>query len=154
MAVADGGDAFSTYGDPVGGGLAAGITMAGRARAESLMTAAGDITRGTGVFETDPVTFVETEVTEVIYSGKCRLRIVRSVVGTNGAIPGAVAVKDELVLSIPVDALGSGDVRPNDVWTCTANPLDTSVVSTRMRISGVHHGTYMTARRFPVEEVS
>lgn len=134
--------------------LAAGVTGMGRAHAERLMTATGDITRGNGTFTTDPVTFEEVENRDTIYTGKCRLRIVRSNVGADGAIPGAVAVKDELILSIPVDAAGSGDVLPNDVWTCTANPLDTSVVGLTLRIAGVHYGTYMTARRFPLEAVN
>lgn len=132
----------------------AGVTGMGRLQAESLMTAAGTITRGNGVFTTNPTTQVVTEGTVTIYTGKCRLRIARSVARGGESIPGAVAIKDELILSIPVDAAGSGAVRPNDVWTCTANPLDTSVVGLKMRIAGVHHGTYMTARRFPVEEVS
>ncbi len=117
------------------------------------MTASGIIRRQTGV-TTDPDTYVEEPVYATIYAGKCRLRIVKSIQGGEGAIPGSVAVKDELILSIPVEAAGSGDVRPNDVWECTANPLDPSVVGLRMRIAGVHHGTFQTARRFPVEEVS
>lgn len=134
--------------------LASAITNLGRSRAVSLMTAAGDITRGNGTYATDPETLEEVENRDTIYTGKCRLRIVKSVQGTNGAIPGAVAVKDELILSIPVDATGSGDVLPNDQWTCTANPLDTSVVGLTLRITGVHYGTYMTARRFPVEAIN
>lgn len=118
------------------------------------MTATGDITRGNGTFATDPATLEEVENRDIIYSGKCRLRIVRSSIDSEGAIPGAVAIKDELILSIPVDATGSGDVLPNDQWECTANPLDTSVVGLTLRIAGVHYGTYMTARRFPVEAVN
>lgn len=134
--------------------IAAAATLMGRSHAEALMTATGTITRGNGTFSTNPTTLVETENTDTIYTGRCRLRITRSVVGGDAAIPGAVAIKDELVLSIPVEATGSGDVRPNDVWTCATNPLDTSVVGTMLRIAGVHHGTYMTARRFVVEEIS
>lgn len=118
------------------------------------MTAAGTITRGNGTFSTNPTTLVETENRDTIYTGKCRLRIAKSVQGASGSTPGAVAIKDELILSIPVEASGSGNVRPNDEWVCTANPLDTSLVGKRLRITGVHHGTYMTARRFPVEEIS
>jgi len=117
------------------------------------MTASGTIKRATGT-TTDPETLEEVPTYSTIYTGKCRLRIVKSVQGGEGSIPGAVAVKDELVLSIPVEATGSGDVLPNDVWTCTANPLDTSVVGLTLRITGVHYGTYMTARRFPVEAVN
>jgi hypothetical protein len=134
--------------------IAAAATLMGRSHAEALMTATGTISRGNGIFTTNPTTLVETEGTTTVYTGRCRLRIVRSVVSGDASIPGAVAVKDELVLSIPVEATGSGNVRPNDVWTCVTNPLDTSVVGKRLRIAGVHHGTHMTARRFPVEEIS
>lgn len=126
----------------------------GRAHAERLMTSAGTIKRQTGT-TTDPVTYVETPVYgTTVYTGVGRVRMVKAVQGTTGAIPGAVAIKDELILSIPVDASGSEDVLPNDVWTCTANPLDPSIVGVPMRITGVHAGTYMTARRFPLETVN
>lgn len=117
------------------------------------MTTTGEITRGNGTFTTDPETLEEVENRDTIYSGKCKLRKVGSDIGTTGSIPGAVLVEDALILSIPVDAEGSGDVLPNDVWECTANPTDTSLVGARLRVASVHHGTYLTARRFAVEEV-
>lgn len=132
--------------------IAAGVTNLGRLQAEALMTATGTIERVTGTIE-DPDTYETVNTTDVIYDGKCRLRITKSVQGAPGSIPGAVAIKDELILSIPVDAPGSGDVRPNDLWMCATNPTDPSIVGLVLRITGVHHGTYMTARRFPVEEV-
>jgi len=126
----------------------------GRRQAETLMTATAVIERPTGEVLEDDETLETYPVMETIYSGKARLRMVTAAAPSEAAIPGAVAVKDELILSIPVDAEGSGDVRPNDIVTVTDNPMDPSVAVVQMRIAGVHHGTYMTARRFPLVEVS
>ena len=133
--------------------VAAGVTSMGRLHAETLMTSVGTIKRQTGT-TTDPVTLVEVPVYgTTVYSGKCRIKFPKGDPSTV-AIPGTVATVQTPEVHIPVEAAGSGDVKVNDVFECTVNPLDTSLVGVRFRIAGLHMGTYMTARRFPVEQVN
>lgn len=126
----------------------------GRVQAERLMLTEGIIRRATGAMTTDPVTLEEVPVMATIYAGKCKTRMPGATSPGTSQIPGQSIVKDESILSLPIGAPGSGDVRTNDVWECTANPLDPSLVGVKLRIAGVHHQTFATAHRFPVEEVS
>nr|WP_281369861.1 DUF6093 family protein [Leifsonia psychrotolerans] len=123
----------------------------GRAHAERLMTSTCTITRDTGETVMDPDTLQGVPVTITVYSGPCKLTIPNTSTVT-AQIPGMVIAKDDLILSLPVST--SGGVLTDDVATITANELDLSLIGSRLRVKGVHHQTYATARRFPVEEAS
>ena len=123
-----------------------------RAEANSMMVSTGVVRRGTGVFTEDPVTHVESETFDTIYTGICRFKAANSQAGESD-IPGAVVVDQGATLSLPIGAPGAGDVRLNDVWECVTNPFDPSKVGKRARITGGHSQTFATAHRYPVEEV-
>jgi len=132
--------------------------LAGRRRAENEMRSGGTrgiIRRATGATVTDPVTLEESNVMVVIVPDSiCKARMPAATDPGVAHLPGYSVVRDESIVSFPVDAPGSGDVTTGDVWECTANPLDPSLVGVKLKISGVHHQTFATARRFPVEELS
>ena len=134
--------------------VAAGTTRLGRVQAEALMTSTGIIRRATGATTTDPVSYEQVPVMATIYTGKARLKLPSSTTPGTGEIPGAIIIETRAVLSIPIEATGSGDVLPNDVFEFTTNPLDTSLVGRTLRIAGAHAQTYATARRFPAEWVN
>lgn len=90
------------------------------------------------------------DVFTTIYSGKCRLRVTEAR-SDEVAAAGQALSKQFPILSIPVTAAGSGDVRVDDVAS-VASPLDP--YPTTARIAGVHSQTHSTARRFPVEVVN
>ena len=123
-----------------------------RAAAESMMISEGIIRRDTGEKTMDPSTLEETAVLETVYTGKCRFKSAATQAGRS-AIPGAISVDQGATLSLPIGEPGAGDVRLDDVWECTANPLDPSKVGKKARITGGHSQTFATARRYPVEEV-
>ena len=115
------------------------------------MTTLGIIQRDTGATTQDPVTLEETPVFETVYTGKCKLKF-PGMQPAEVSVPGMVVVEQDAILSLPVD--GSGGVKVDDIWTCTENVLDPSLVGVSLRIAGMHHQTSATARRFPVREVS
>ena len=123
-----------------------------RAAAESMMISEGIVRRATGQVVRDPDTLVETPEYAVVYEGKCRFKAASTQAGRS-AIPGAVAVDQGATLSLPIGVVGAGDVRLDDLWECTANPLDPSKIGKKARIAGEHSQTFATAHRYPVEEV-
>lgn len=131
--------------------IASGAALMGRKQAESQMISAGIIRRANGLTAQDPATLVESPLFDVILTSKCKLRMASTQPGAAN-VPGQQIATDQAILSLPVD--GSGMVRTGDVWECTANPLDVSLVGRKMRIAGVHAQSFATARRFTVEETS
>lgn len=129
------------------------VILQGRVFNESLMTSTGIVRRANGGSALDPVTFVMTPTYDTIYTGPSKLRF-PDAVSTTGAVPGLVVTDQAAILSLPVGVAGSGNVITGDIWECTSNPLDTSLVGKRVRVTGVHAQTSATARRFPVIEVS
>ena len=125
--------------------LATGVTLMGRKQAEALMESAVVIKRAGA--PTEDANGVLTPTYTTIYSGKCRLRITEAR-SDDVAAAGQALAKQFPILSIPVNAAGSGDVRVDDVASVTS-PLDP--YPTTARIAGVHSQTHSTARRFPVE---
>lgn len=123
-----------------------------RAQAESMMVSAGVVRRATGATEEDPVTLERVPVYATIYTGIGRFKAANTQAGRSD-IPGAIVVDQSATLSLPVGAPGAGDVRLNDIWECTANPFDASLIGKKVRVTGVHSQTHATAHRFPVEEV-
>lgn len=128
----------------------------GRLLANSLIAesgCAGVVRRKTGVTGEDPLTLEEVAIYATIYTGASKIRFPDTRPGV-GTIPGAVVIDQAAILSLPVGAAGAGDVTTDDVWECTANPMDGSLIGRKFRITGLHSQTYATAHRFPVEETS
>lgn len=125
-----------------------------RSEANAMMLTEGVVRRATGNKITDPDTYEEVDEFAVIYSGRCKVRMPVATDPNTGVIPGQVAVKDKLFLSLPIGADGAADLAVDDVWECTANPTDPSLVGAKLRVMGGHHQTFATAHRYPVEEVS
>ena len=133
--------------------LAAGATRLGRKQAELLMqSSAGTVKRKTGV-TTDDVTFVVSDTFTTIYTGPGKVTQ-NAAAPTTSQIPGSVVTDQRAVLSLPFSVSTSGDVRTGDVWEWTRNDLDPSKVGQRLTVAGVQTGTFLTARRFPLEETS
>lgn len=145
MTIVDGGDAFSTYGADASSSMATGATLMGRKVIESLMDSTVVIKRQTGTTPNGNGVLVPTF--DIIYDGVGRLRMPDAQSNQVAAAGQALEIQSP-VLSIPVTAVGSDLVLPDDIATITS-PLDSfSVVA---RIAGVHTQTHSTARRFPVE---
>ena len=129
--------------------IAAGVTRMGRRQAEALMESTCTITKvATG--NIDQETGLREQTTTTVYTGKCRLRLPN---GTAVDVDAAAQIlaRQTPEISIPVEAEGSGDVRPDMIVTITANPLDTSVVGQQFRVRGIQFQTHATARRLQVE---
>jgi len=162
MTIISGGNPFSTYPNPappsvtgqpgtLGGDIANALPGL-RAEANSMMLSEGVIRRATGQVVRDPDTFEETPEYAVVYEGKCRFKSAATQAGRS-TIPGAISVDQGATLSLPIGEPGAGDVRLDDIWECTANPLDPTKVGKKARITGEHSQTFATAHRYPVEEV-
>lgn len=113
------------------------------------MVDACTITRVTGT-ATNSETGVITPTTTTVYSGKCKVQ--------RGGIPtgephnrgeASVQVMHQ-ELHVPVSATG---VLVDDIATITASQLDADLVGKRFTIRAVAHKTFLTARRFDVQEV-
>lgn len=129
--------------------IPAGVTRMGRRQAEALMESTCTITKvATG--DIDQETGLREKTTITLYTGKCRLRLPN---GTAVDVDAAAQIlaRQTPEISIPVEAEGSGDVRPDMIVTITANPLDTSVVGQQFRVRGIQFQTHATARRLQVE---
>ena len=123
-----------------------------RAQAESMMVSAGVVRRATGELTEDPVTLEQIPVYATVYTGVGRYKAANTQAGRS-EVPGAIVVDQSATLSLPVGAPGAGNVRLNDIWECTANPFDASLIGKKVRITGVHSQTHATAHRYPVEDV-
>lgn len=128
--------------------MASGMAMLGRVTAEALMESVCVITRKTG--ETVDASGANVPTLVTIYTGKCRLRM-----DTRRAdeivAAGQMLARQHPILGLPVGALGSGNVLPDDIATFTINPLDPALVGKSVRVTGIFAQTHATARRFPVE---
>lgn len=122
-----------------------------RAQAEGLMVDACTIT-GPVTKEWDEDTSSYTETRPTIYEGACRVRVA-TLQPLDVTVQGQALVQDDYVLSIPVDAAGSGSVGKGHQVTVTACRNDPSLVGIQFQILAEHHMTFATARRFPIQQV-
>lgn len=129
-----------------------GITRMGRRQAEALMGSVCVISRKTGTTR-DQTTGKDVDTFATVYEGKCRVSF-RDARGDGVGAGDQAFDRQNPTLSLPVDAVGSADVRTNDVAVITANPLDAGLVGVRFRVAGIHALTQGTARRLPVEVLS
>lgn len=125
-------------------------TFAGRAIAESLMVATCRIDSGEftgGVWDEDILDYTP-KVPVPSYEGRCEWKAA----GTSPRevdAAGQILIVQSPMLKLPVE--GSELVKPGQMGVIIDNPLDSSLVGTKFRISGNHTQTFGTARRFPVE---
>lgn len=128
---------------------ATSATLRGRSAAERLMTDTCTIRRVTGQ-ATDAETGVVTNTYTTVYSGRCKVQQ-RGASGGNTDVGQAAIVLVSLELHIPASATG---VTTDDIATITASALDADLVGRMFHLTGVAHKSYLTARRFPMVEVT
>jgi hypothetical protein len=124
-------------------------TRAGRSAAEALMIDSCTIKRVTGR-STDDNTGVVTPTYSTVYTGKCKLQ--RPSGDARRDVAEASIVVAPLELHLPI--VGSEGIQTDDVVTVTASTMDADSVGKVFRISGPARGTFRTARRLPVTEVT
>lgn len=123
----------------------------GRVAAEALMLDAVTVQHQTGT-STDQETGAVTPTWSTVYSGKAKIQ--QAAPSTTPTTIGEASVfVGQLVLHLPVTA-ATALVQPDDLVTVTSCELDTSLVGKTFRLRGPAHKTFMTARRFPIVEVS
>lgn len=91
-------------------------------------------------------------VTEVVYSGKCRVRPTGTMprVTTAGA---AEVFAFDYVVSLPFDAAGTADVREGMTCIISSSP-DPALVGLELQVQKVDRGEHITARRLSCNEVA
>lgn len=124
-------------------------TLRGRLAAEALMVDSVTIQRATGT-STNDTTGVVTPTYSTIYTGACKVQ--RSAGGGRRDVAEASVVVTQLELHLPI--AGSTAVAVDDLATITASTMDPGLVGKVFRISGPADGTFRTARRLPVIEVT
>ncbi|WFR66635.1 DUF6093 family protein [Curtobacterium flaccumfaciens] len=123
-----------------------------RAAAESKMVDTCTIVEITTSGDPDPTTSLPAETRTTIYAGKCEYRAADTQARSVDSA-GRQLVQQGAVLKIPVDALGSADVRiGHEATILTSN--DGTAEPVVVTVSGTHQQTYATARRLPVEVTS
>jgi hypothetical protein len=121
----------------------------GRVAAEALMVDQVTVQHKTGE-STNQETGVVTPTYATVYSGKAKVQ--QSSPATNPADVGEAAVFiGQMTLHLPVSVT---TVQPDDLVTVTASALDPDLVGRTFRLRGPAHKSFLTARRFPMVEVS
>jgi hypothetical protein len=127
---------------------AASIALRGQAAAEALMLDMVTVKRRSGS-TVDPETGVVTPTYTTPYTGKAKVQ--QAAPATNPTQVGEAAVfEGQLQLHLPVSVT---TVQPDDLVTVTAS-LDPDLVGRTFHLRGPVHKTYLTARRFPMVEVT
>lgn len=126
----------------------------GRIVAEDGLTDKCTVRRATGNTVRDPETYEDVPEMAVIHTGlSCKVKFS----GTEPhavQTPGQTVVKSSPEWHVPMPTLG---VLTDDVVTIDsvdADSGDPDMVGKTYRVAGPFAGTYATARRFPIEEVS
>ena len=123
----------------------------GRTAAEALLVDACTVKRKTGESVND-TTGVVTPTYSTLYTGKCKVQ--RSAVAGDQrrTVGEASVVVASMQLHLPV--VGSEGINEGDLATVTAAALDTDLVGKLLRVVGSDDGSYRTARRLNVIEVT
>jgi hypothetical protein len=130
---------------------AATVLARGRAKAESLMVDACTVQHATALV-TDQETGVVTPTYTTVYTGKCKVQMPSAETAPRTTDVGEASVLvGHLVLHLPMSVT---TVSPNDLVTVTSSGLDAGLVGRTFRLRGPSHKTYLTARRFPIIEVT
>jgi hypothetical protein len=128
---------------------AATATLRGRARAEADMQDACTVQR-VASSTSDPETGVITPTYSTIYAGKCKVQQSRPAAAPTDVGEAEIFV-GQLTLHLPMSVTGPG---PDDLVTVTASALDPDLVGKVFHLRAPAHKSYLTARRFPMVEVS
>ena len=128
---------------------AADLVLRGRAAAEALMVDECTAARPTGALVTDPGTGVDSPVSSVVYSGRCKVQSATAQAASPEAGGHAFTV-EQLRLDFPA----SSSLRTGDVATITASELDPDLVGLAFRLVELARGTFRTADRWNVELVT
>jgi len=126
------------------------IALRGRGAAERDMPDTVTVQHQTGSSEDAAGNVTPTYST--VYSGKAKIQ--QAAPATTPTDIGQAAVyTGQLQLHLPVTDTTAA-VSPDDLVTVTACVLDASLVGQTFRLRGPAHKTFLTARRFPMVEVS
>jgi hypothetical protein len=128
---------------------ATSIVLRGRARAEADMRDACTVQRVASP-TTDPEIGVVTPAYSTVYAGKCKVQQSRPAVAPTEVGEAAVFV-GQLTLHLPASVTGPA---PDDLVTVTASALDPDLVGKVFRLRAPAHESYLTARRYPMVEVT
>lgn len=129
--------------------------MRGRARAQALMVDACTVTRlNRGATTTDPETGVVTPVYTTIYTGACKVQDAgQSEVARPEEVGQAERYLSRLTLHVPVTDV-TGGITSDDIVTVTASASDPGLVGQVFHVRMVSHKSWLTGRRFGIEEVT
>lgn len=117
---------------------------------EALMVDTGTLTRETST-ATNPDTGIQTETTDVIYSGPARLQAQVPPGASAREVGEAYRLMLGMVLQLPMSVT---DARTGDIWTHTASANDPGLVGRRFIVRDLAHKSHLTARRLGVEEIT
>ncbi|WP_147305307.1 DUF6093 family protein [Subtercola boreus] len=131
--------------------IADGTLGMGRKLAQSLMPDTCDIGFDTPGTVLDDATGGYGSTFTPVYSGPCEYMAPHRL-GSDVDAAGQILTDQNAILKLPV--MTSLGVKKNMVAIITAARNDPALVGTRCRITGPFAGSYVTARRFPVEVVS
>ncbi|WP_433078863.1 DUF6093 family protein [Dactylosporangium sp. CA-052675] len=125
------------------------IALRGRQRAEQDMPDTVTVQHQTGT-STDQETGAVTPTWSTVYTGKAKVQ--QSNPATTPTTIGEASVfVGQLTLHLPASVTV---VQSDDLVTVAASVLDPDLVGRTFRLRGPAHKTYLTARRFPMVEVS
>lgn len=102
---------------------------------------------------TDPETGVVTYAYTTVYTGPCKVQTVGSTLARPEVIGDATRYLGRLELHVPVTGT-TGDITSDDIVTVTASVNDPGLVGQVFHVRQVSHKTWLTARRFGIEEVT
>jgi Family of unknown function (DUF6093) len=127
---------------------ATSVTARGRVAAEANMLDACTVRRVTNT--SDPDTGAATPSYTAVYTGKCKVQQ-RAPAAAPTDVGEAAVFVGQLELHVPTSVTGP---QPDDLVTVTACALDPDLVGRTFRLRGPSHKSFLTARRFPMAEVS
>jgi hypothetical protein len=127
---------------------ATSVTLRGRAKAESLMQDACTVKRSSST--SDPDTGVVTPTYTTVYSGRCKFQEAAAS-GSPQDVGQAERMVSQRQLHLPMSVTGP---TADDIATCTSSVLDPDLVGKSFTVRAPMGGTFKTARRFPLQELS
>jgi len=123
--------------------------LRGRQRAEQDMPDTVTVQHQTGT-TTDGETGAVTPTYTTVYTGKAKIK--QASPASSPTVVGEASVfVGQLELHVPVAVTG---VQPDDLVTVVSSVLDLDLAGRTFQLRGPSHQTYLTARRFPMVEVS
>src|SRR6185369_6741929 len=123
--------------------------LRGRQRAEQDMPDTVTVQHQTGT-TTDGETGAVTPTYTTVYTGKAKIK--QASPASSPTVVGEASVfVGQLELHVPVAVTG---VQPDDLVTVVSSVLDLDLAGRAFQLRGPSHQTYLTARRFPMVEVS